>query len=142
LDVNIICGHCNGQATYKVTGEGLHNLVCPNAKCAKPFAALLGTARAKRSRGDKRNNRRHYSLRYTTNGAEGFIEFDSDSYDDAELRAKDQFALSIVNGQTRILFNQSIGQYWQINAPAMGCLGLTITGAILLGIFMFLLSLF
>jgi hypothetical protein len=118
--VNIVCPHCDAQSKYPLGTEGDHNIAC--TLCHEAFQVTLGTARAKRSRGQKSTNSRRYSIRYTTAGTENFVEFDSNCYDDAELRSKDLFVLSSIAGQIRVLQNLTVGTYWQVNTPAQGCL--------------------
>ena len=45
------------------------------------------------------------------------IEFESNIYDDVELRSKDEFALSSIDGKPIILQNFNVSKYWQVNQP-------------------------
>ena len=115
-----------------MVGEGTFALTCP--QCQKPYEAIYGTARAKRSRGQRRSNSRVYDLRYQQHGVESFIQFNSDTYDDAELRARDMFVLSCINGKVFTLDNKTIGQFFQINNPPVGLFGMLVALAIIIGV--------
>ncbi|KQB97881.1 hypothetical protein AL073_02860 [Loktanella sp. 1ANDIMAR09] len=83
---------------------------------------MLATNRAKRSRGQKSTNSRFFSIRYTIAGSDRFVEFDSNDYQDIELRSKDVFILSYISGQVRVIQNLTVAAYWPINKPTQGCL--------------------
>ncbi len=89
------------------------HLVCPS--CDTEFECLLATNRSKRARGNRKHNTREYDLRYFANGAEHFIQFSSDRYEDVELRSKDVFLLSKMGSKFIILQNLTVGQYWGLN---------------------------
>lgn len=117
MQLNIVCPKCATQTAFSVSGQGEFSLTCKN--CNIEFTSLVGTARSKRSRGQRKTNTREYDVRYTQNGTEKYLQFSSDTYSDAELKSKDQFVLSSIGGKPRILQNLTIGQYWRINAAPL-----------------------
>lgn len=116
MQINIVCPHCENQATYEFEGTGTRSLVC--SSCEKPFEATFAEARSKRSRGNKSTNSRSYKIRATCAGVDEFFEFESNTYDDAELKSKDLFVLSAINGRVLMLQNLTIRKYWKVASAA------------------------
>ena len=111
--MKIVCANCEVQSDYNVSEEGCYSFTCPD--CEMEFDATIGTTRSKRSRGHKPSLSREYSIRFFQNELENFLQFESNVYEDVELRSKDIFVISSLDGVPRILANLNIQKYWVIN---------------------------
>jgi hypothetical protein len=111
--LKIVCANCEEQNNYEVEKEGYYSLSCSD--CEADFQVIIGIARSKRSRGHKPSQSREYSIRFFQNGNDDFIQFESNCYDDVELKSKDIFVISSFDGKPRILANINIHKYWVIN---------------------------
>jgi hypothetical protein len=74
--------------------------------------------RTKRSRGEKKSKRRHFSVRVQeADGSEKLLEFTNSSYEDFELRANDMAVFSYIGDKLKIVENKTVGLYWKISQP-------------------------
>lgn len=136
MQVNIVCPKCEKQNLFELKSHGSFGVTCPS--CDTEFQALFGITRSKRSRGHKATNSRHFDLRVIFEAREDLLSFESDRYDDVELRSKDQFVVSAINDQVRVLQNLDIRKYWVINnEPVEASQGLLI-GLLIVGVFVIL----
>jgi len=113
--ISIICPKCESQYPCEITSSRSEfNFRCPN--CRQVFKSRIVRVRAKRSRGSKKENKRHFLVRYyDLSGGEGMIEFDNASYKDFELRARDIAVFSYVKGKLRIIQNCAINHYMKVS---------------------------
>jgi hypothetical protein len=61
------------------------------------------------------------------------LEFESNVYDDIELRSKDNFSISSVAGQPRVIQNYSVGKYWVVFRPTVGCMTIIVAAFFVFG---------
>jgi hypothetical protein len=119
--VRLVCANpdCHAQNIYPIdlqSPEG--DFTCP--ECHEQFYTKVHVVRSKRSRGYRKNNVRHFSIRtIDTNGGQHFTEFVRQGYEDFELRAKDLIAFSVYNGELSIVQNITIGQFMDIPKPEL-----------------------
>jgi hypothetical protein len=115
--IKLVCPKCEGQFPYEVMPtKSVYNIRCPG--CRRGFLSRVVQVRAKRSRGSKKENKRHFSIRVIDfSGGEDLIEFVNASYADFELRAKDMAVFSYLENKLRIVQNLTIGQYMTVSAP-------------------------
>ena len=113
--IQIVCPKCRTQNPQQVTTtQSRYNFQCP--KCKTKFRSRYARIRAKRSRGEKKSNRRHFSVRVQeADGSETLLEFTNSKYEDFELRANDIAVFSYVNGKLKIVENKTIGLYWRVS---------------------------
>ena len=115
----LVCPKCESQASYKVDpSRSVYTFNC--MKCHRDFTTQIVQIRAKRSRGDKRKGKRHFSVRVMDpSGAERLIEFENASYEDFELRSRDQAAFSYKGQKLKIVQNLTVARYMKVSKP--GC---------------------
>lgn len=110
----LVCPSCDKQSIHKLS-EGWHEQVC--SECQKPLRYLIATVRAKRSRGNKRDNTRKTSLRLLYLKKEDFIEFGSEYASDFEMRAGDVIALVYKQGERlAVIQNLTLNRYERLEA--------------------------
>jgi hypothetical protein len=118
LYLYIACPYCNYQ-----NPEGLEvgetypapsNSNCPQCKGA--FATRMVTIRAKNARGERKTNTRTFNIRVTENGKEGLIQFDSNAWDDFELRSGDDAVFSYVDGKLARVQNFTVGRILDVTS--------------------------
>lgn len=117
--INLVCPKCNKQNIQSVSSvQELYNFTCPN--CKTEFQSHIVKIRSKRSRGNKKEGKRYYSIRVEYfSGREHLIEF-ANRYSAAEieLRAKDLAAFSYLFNSLKIVQNLTINQYNTVSEPA------------------------
>ncbi|MBU7009892.1 MAG: hypothetical protein HXS46_04330 [Theionarchaea archaeon] len=116
--IKIVCPKCESQFPYEITSssESFHKFRCSD--CHQIFVSRIVRVRAKRSRGSKKENKRHFSVRfYDFSGNEGLIEFDNASSEDFELRARDIAVFTYVKEKLRIVQNCTINYYLKVSSP-------------------------
>lgn len=127
--VQLICPKCQAQALYDVHGAGTADCTC--ARCQTAFRARVLRVQSKRSAGEKKYNRRRFTIRAKDlNGRDQFVEFTRPNNEDFEMKSRDLIALSTVGGNLRVVQNLTLGRA-MILPPPVGC-GV---GAIVLVIF-------
>lgn len=109
-----------------------YRLVCK--QCGTEFRSEAVEIRAKRSRGNRSENRREFSIRAivqerqlveldveldigpiaVTEPSERLIEFTNSAYEDIELRSKDSVIFSYVGHDVRLIQNLTINKHWSI----------------------------
>lgn len=108
----------------KLAGGRSHGKVdCPG--CNARFRYTTARIRAKRSRGSKRENTRHFSIRVVRTGVgrpdfrefDDIVEFTNASYEDFELRARDKVTLSYLGSELRAIQNNTIHMYMTVVTP-------------------------
>lgn len=114
--VNVICPKCENEEQHEYFGGRKKIVTCSN--CSTAFIFLVARIRAKRSRGNKRNNTREFDIRIILNGgSEEFIQFTNSRYEDIELRSKDLVVFSYLGDKLRVIQNVSILRYTKISEP-------------------------
>jgi hypothetical protein len=89
-------------------------MVC--RECQKEFDVLIAKIRAKRSRGNRKDNNREFDVRVTRlSGQEEFIRFNNAAYEDFELRQGDEAAFYYIGTALRSVHNLTIGQVYAIS---------------------------
>lgn len=127
--VQLICPKCQAQALYDVHGPGTADCTC--ARCQTAFRARILRVQSKRSAGEKKHNRRRFTIRAKDlNGRDQFVEFTRPNNEDFEMKSRDLIALSTVGGTLRVVQNLTLGRA-MILPPPVGCGA----GAIVLAIF-------
>lgn len=101
------CGHCLLQSNPQQW-----TFTCP--KCRQRFRSMLVKMRAKRSRGNRDNNSRWFSLRVYTATGERLIEFMNYEWGDFELRSGDAVIISYIDGRVAMIQNFTIGRYYYV----------------------------
>jgi hypothetical protein len=115
--IRLVCPKCEAQFPYGIVlPKSVYGISCPG--CHEGFTSRVVQVRAKRSRGSRRENRRHFSVRVIDfSGGEDMIEFVNAGYADFELRAKDMAVFSYRRNKLGIVQNLTIGQYMKVSAP-------------------------
>jgi hypothetical protein len=110
--MSLVCPYCEKQFPSAV-GQGWNDCACEF--CKRQFRALIAQVRAKRSKGDKKNDSRLVSVRLLYDGQEDFIEYDCGYANDFEMRAGDlvQFCYDR-EGMLCIVQNATLGRYTTI----------------------------
>jgi len=111
----LYCAKCGKPSWYQLDpSKASHHLVCK--KCDHGFKTRLVQIRAKRSRGSKKDNKRHFSIRVVeASGREDLIEFTNRSYEDFELRSDDLAAFSYLGNDLKLVQNITIGKHWKLS---------------------------
>jgi hypothetical protein len=113
--VPLICPNCKVQSAYEAD-PGWNQLTCPS--CKKRFKTLIGMVRAKRSRGNRKNQSREFDVRVRTGEyQEELIQFTAAGYEDFELRSSDAAAFSYYKDTLYIVHNFKIGRYMVVRQP-------------------------
>lgn len=119
MSIKLVCTNCEKQHSYNIPTHELATqayipLFCP--ECNTNFETHIVTIRAKKSRGNKKNQNRTFDIRIINmDESEGLISFTNNSYDDFELRSKDQVAFSYEKDKLKIVQNFTISRYWTVN---------------------------
>jgi hypothetical protein len=119
LEPVLICPKCEQQNGYMLTNvKNIYDLDCPN--CHTRFVARIVTIRSKRSRGNKQERKRYYSVRVKhPTGHEDLLEFVTSYHQsDIELRAKDIVAFVYLKGKLKVVQNFTIRMYVKISEPS------------------------
>ncbi len=117
VNVNVVCPKCEKQEVHSYVGPELDSVTC--SKCSTQFTYLFAKTRAKRSRGNKKENTREFDIRvYLNDGSEQFFQFQKTGWDDIELRSKDLVVFVFLNGDVRVVQNIEIGSYTIISKPS------------------------
>lgn len=133
VPLNTVCPKCENQHQQSCDpAESNYLFDCP--RCGTRFATALVKIRAKRARGNKRENSRVFSVRVIqASGMERLIEFARAGYEDFELRARDLAVFSFLDGKVRVVQNLTTGQYMTVKDP--GCVFLLVAAIFLLSSF-------
>ncbi|MGB2517619.1 hypothetical protein OLL83_000389 [Shewanella algae] len=115
-NVNVVCPKCEKQEVHSYVGVEVNSVRC--RKCSTQFTYLFAKIRAKRSRGNRKENNREFDIRvYLNDGSEKFFQFQKTGWDDIELRANDLVVFVFLNDNIRIVQNIGIGSYTMISKP-------------------------
>lgn len=116
--LRLVCPKCEAQESYRLDLSNLaHRPNCSN--CNRDFVTRVVQIRAKRSRGNKKEGKRRFSIRVVdASGAEDLIEFVNADYHDFELRSKDLAVFSYHGNELKLVQNLTIGRYWKVSKPA------------------------
>lgn len=116
-EVGIVCPKCEDQNLFPISAT-VSELTCP--KCKVNFVSRVTQIRSKRSRGNKKQGTREYTIRVMNpDGGEGLIEFINVNYEDFELRSKDVAIFSYLNKEIKIVQNLNVNRYMKVKKP--GC---------------------
>jgi hypothetical protein len=115
MAVKLVCPHCETQNVYDVSAHQFYDMTCP--ECDNDFVILLAMARSKRSRGNRKTNSRTFTIRAILEDREELLKFVSDTYEDIDLKAKDEFAMSYIDDKPILVQNFKVGTYWSVNLP-------------------------
>lgn len=115
MEINVVCPLCLSQNVLLANSKQSNNyFVCPS--CKGSFSSRVVKIRSKNSRGNKKENKRTFSIRIIEfNGNEDLIEFADAKYEDFEIRAKDLAVFSYVNSNLMVVQNSTVGQYKKIS---------------------------
>lgn len=115
----LVCPKCKKNQSFTVsTDSAIVSLNCP--QCGTTFMHHAVRIRAKRSRGDRSANQRHFSIRVIyPSGQESLVEFTNANYGDFELRSGDMVSLCYLGGELRLVQNHTINYYYLVSRP--GC---------------------
>lgn len=118
LSVMVVCPKCTKQESRNLNlDQAAFSFTC--APCKAGFTSRVVRMRAKNSRKQARQNRRHFSLRvYLPNGAEELIEFENLGVDDFELRAKDVVLLSYIDQRLGVVQNLTLKRFMKVVNPS------------------------
>lgn len=116
--IRIVCPKCETQTEQPYEGVGRdYRFTCP--KCGKDFASRVMTVRAKRSRSNKKDNKRTFSIRVSdASGQEEMIEFVNAGTQDFELRSRDVAVFTYIGNELKIVQNANVGQFMKVSKPA------------------------
>lgn len=118
LSVMVVCPKCTKQESRNLNlDQAAFSFTC--RPCKAGFTSRVVRMRAKNSRKQARQNRRHFSLRvYLPNGAEELIEFENLGVDDFELRAKDVVLLSYIDQRLGVVQNLTLNRFMKVVNPS------------------------
>lgn len=118
LSVMVVCPKCSKQESRNLNfDQAAFSFTC--GPCKAGFTSRVVRMRAKNSRKQARQNRRHFSLRvYLPNGAEDLIEFDNLGVDDFELRSKDIVLLSYIDKRLGVVQNLTLNRFMKVVNPS------------------------
>src|SRR5258708_33140581 len=114
--INIVCPRCEMQINYSLNvSDPIAYQICPS--CTQGFLPTLAIIRAKRSRGNKKYNRREFTIRIIDMfDRQRVIEFVRRSdYADFELRSKDLAVFTYIGDRLYVLQNLTTNQYMLID---------------------------
>jgi hypothetical protein len=114
--INVVCPSCGVLSPSSLTAsKSKQSVGCK--KCKAIFTAELVRIRAKRSRGHRDlTSHRNFDVRVIDgSGSERLIQFVNHSWEDFELRAKDQVVFVYLGHELRVVQNLTIGVHFTIN---------------------------
>ncbi len=121
VQMKVVCPYpkCEAQNVQDISIlQSDHLLTCPT--CGRSYDAQVVKIRAKRARGNRRENRRDFTIRVIEfSGRERVIEFARKGYDDFELRSGDVALFAYIEGNIKIVQNMTTRQYMSVEPP--GC---------------------
>lgn len=86
---------------------------CPN--CERTMRVVPTIIRSKKSRGDKKKNKREFDVRVKNKkGNEELIQFKKSGYDDIPLSSGDIVLFNYKNGSLKVIQNLTVGKYYFI----------------------------
>ena len=110
--VRVVCPKCKQDSPYPEKSFASPGFVC--VRCNQHFQVMAAKMRANRSRGNRRLNRRDFSIRVYVGQHERLIEFVSFGWADFELRSGDDIIISSVDGRIALIQNLTIGKYYVV----------------------------
>lgn len=132
----LMCPKCGTRSLFEVdTRNAEYDSTCP--KCDSDFTTRIVQVRAKRSRGNKKYGTREFTVRVVdASGDEELIEFSNNSYEDFELRSKDQAAFTYLGNQLALIENLNVGRNMRlpIRRSGSGNMGCILTTMFLLAV--------
>lgn len=115
MSVELACPYCFIEFSLS-TRPGCSNYDIECDECGKEIEVYLVRIRSKRSRGNKRYNRREFDIRVVDrSGIEDFIQFDNACYEDFEMKQGDEVAFYYTNGCIRAIQNITIDEFYEIS---------------------------
>lgn len=117
VDINIVCPKCEKQKTVEISeSKSKYHYRC--SKCHVMFYSIICRIKSKRSRGNKKDETRSYSVRgLDLLDEDVFFEFINASYKDIEIRSGDLAVFSFINDEVKIVQNVNLGLYDKVTKP-------------------------
>ena len=120
VEANLACPACHEKSVFRVLEAGRAALECPG--CTQAFTALLATARAKTSKGDKRAGTRRYTIRVWQGDAEELLEFTTavpaGGGDEMEVRSGDRLSVAWVEDHVVSVENLTVDRFYPLQPRA------------------------